>query len=48
MICNVCNDGGLSWECHCRYKSEEEQSMCSDCDGTGHVECPRLEEDWHK
>ena len=44
-VCQDCNGQGIVWECYCRYKSEEEQSNCSNCDGMGWIDCPRLDDE---
>lgn len=45
MICNLCSNTDMVQGCdHCDWNDD----MCSYCDGTGHVECPQKERDWHK
>ena len=45
MICNICDNQGVAKECNeCRFDPDEN---CSTCDGTGHVDCPYLDKEWH-
>ena len=43
-ICTTCYGQGIYQGCnHCTWNDD----MCSYCDGTGHVECNFIGEDWH-
>lgn len=46
IICQFCNNTGMVRDCpEC---SEDPSEMCSTCDGEGYVDCPKIEEAWHK
>jgi len=45
MICGRCNGQGVYLGCmYCDWNDED----CDFCDGTGHVECPLIDKEWHQ
>jgi len=45
VVCRRCANQGVYQGCmYCDWKD----GNCNFCDGTGYVECPLIEEDWHK
>ena len=43
VVCRRCQNQGIYQGCYCTWNDD----MCNNCDGTGYIECPFVEESWH-